>query len=135
MTDIGDWIAKLKPLAREVSRHAYSPYSGFNVGTAVVGSDGMIHIGCNLESASYGLTQCAERNALGAAIAAGAGKGSLHTMLIYEPGDVIFAPCGACRQIISELMTADALIISCCDGEDYMSWAKQDLLPYPFTLE
>ena len=71
MTDIHDWINKLKPLAMAVSQNSYSPYSGFKVGAALVCDNGRTQVGCNFENASFGLTQCAERNAIGAAISAG----------------------------------------------------------------
>lgn len=135
MSELAAWIEKLRPPARAVSQNAHSPYSRLKVGAAVIGSNGVIHTGCNVESASFGLTQCAERNAIGAAIAAGAAAGSLQTLLVYSPGEVVHSPCGACRQVIHELMAEDALIISCCDGKDHLAWSSEDLLPDPFTLD
>jgi cytidine deaminase len=123
----------LKPHAMDAACRSYSPYSRFPVGAAVVDEAGRIHAGCNVENASLGLTQCAERNALAAAIAAGATPGRLRTLLIYTPGSQAHVPCGACRQVMHELMAADSLVVSCCDGEAIRSWRREDYLPDPFT--
>ena len=84
--------------------HAHAPYSGFRVGAAVLGPDGRVFSGCNVENASFGLTVCAERNALAAAIAAGADPGTLGPLVIFTPGQRAHSPCGACRQVMRELM-------------------------------
>ena len=127
-------VAELFACAKSASDHAYSPYSGARVGACVVDESGKIYTGCNVENASYGLTQCAERNALAAAIAAGMQPGSAHTLLIYATGFEALAPCGACRQVMSELLADDALIISCHSETDYRSWSIGELLPDPFKL-
>ena len=127
-------ISKLYNAARLASDKAYSPYSGAKVGASVLDDDGNIHIGCNVESASYGLTQCAERNALGAAISAGMKAGNASTILIYATGFDVLAPCGACRQVISELMSDGAMVISCVSETEYRSWSIEELLPDPFVL-
>ena len=127
-------VGKLYALARAASDNAYSPYSGARVGACVVDEDGNIYSGCNVENASYGLTQCAERNALAAAITAGVRPGTAHTLLIYATGFESLAPCGACRQVMSELLAPDALVISCHSEKDYRSWSIAELLPDPFIL-
>ena len=127
-------VAKLYAQARLASDNAYSPYSGAKVGACVVDGDGNVHSGCNVENASFGLTQCAERNALAAAIAAGMRPGAAHTLLIYETGFESLAPCGACRQVMSELLADDAMVISCHSETDYRSWSIAELLPDPFIL-
>ena len=127
-------VAKLYARARLASDNAYSPYSGAKVGACVVDDDGNIHSGCNVENASFGLTQCAERNALAAAIAAGMRPGAAHTLLIYATGFESLAPCGACRQVMSELLADDAMVISCHSETDYRSWSIGELLPDPFIL-
>lgn len=127
-------IAKLYARARLASDNAYSPYSGAKVGACVVDDDGNIHSGCNVENASFGLTQCAERNALAAAIAAGMRPGAAHTLLIYATGFESLAPCGACRQVMSELLADDAMVISCHSETDYRSWSIGELLPDSFIL-
>jgi cytidine deaminase len=128
-------IKELLPLAQECSRQAYSPYSGVKVGAVVIGRDNALYSGCNMENASYGLTQCAERNALAAAIVSGEKAGELKGVLVYATGFETLAPCGACRQVMSEMLTDDALIISCADNESPKQWRMADLLPDPFSLE
>ena len=127
-------VAELYTIARSASDNAYSPYSGAKVGACVMDEGGNVYSGCNVENSSYGLTQCAERNALAAAMAAGVRPGSAHTLLIYATGFDSLAPCGACRQVMSELLADDALIISCRSETDYRSWSIGELLPDPFIL-
>ena len=127
-------VAKLYTRARLASDNAYSPYSGAKVGACVVDADGNVYSGCNVENSSFGLTQCAERNALAAAIAAGMRPGAAHTLLIYATGFESLAPCGACRQVMSELLADDAMVISCHSETDYRSWSIAELLPDPFIL-
>lgn len=129
-----DW-PHLKALAIEAAKHSYSPYSRFPVGAAVTGDTGSTYTGCNVENASSGLTLCAERSALSAAIVAGEQPGTLLTLLIYTPGDRVHSPCGACRQVMHELMSADGEVLSCCDTEEVRTWSKPDYLPDPFTPE
>ena len=128
-------VAELKALAKSVSENAYSPYSKVKVGAVVVDDRGRTYCGCNLESASYGLTQCAERNALGAAIAAGVAPGRLHTLLVYAEGFEALSPCGACRQVMSELLAPDATVISCGNDDVLQTWKISSLFPDPFILE
>ena len=134
MSDIDKAVARLFNSAKAASEQAWSPYSGAKVGASVLDEDGNIYSGCNVENASYGLTQCAERNALAAAIHAGMKPGTAHTILIYATGFEVLAPCGACRQVINELMAGDAVIISCRSETDYRSWSIGELLPEPFIL-
>lgn len=124
---------QLKEEAVKAARHSYSPYSRFPVGAAVVGASGMIYRGCNVENASFGLTQCAERSALAAAVSDGAAAGSLKALLIYTPGDTVHPPCGACRQVMHELMAEDSVVVSCCDGNEYRAWTRSEYLPDPFV--
>jgi cytidine deaminase len=125
---------KLYAHARKASDQAYSPYSGAKVGASLLDEKGNIYSGCNVENASYGLTQCAERNALAAAVYAGVKKGQAHTILIYATGFEVLAPCGACRQVMSELMADDAIVISCHNESEYHSWTIEELLPNSFVL-
>ena len=113
MSNTDKVVEKLYACARSASDNAYSPFSGARVGACVVDDQGNVYSGCNVENSSYGLTQCAERNALAAAIAAGMQPGAAHTLLIFATGFDTLAPCGACRQVMSELMTKDALVVSC----------------------
>lgn len=128
-------LAALGNAARQASAHAYSPHSGFLVGAAVLDDQGRVHIGCNVESDSYGLTQCAERNALGAAIAAGVGKGQMTALLVYLPGEQPLPPCGACRQVMMELLSAEAQVVSVCDSGQSLSWRCDELMPDAFRMD
>ena len=128
-------VDELRAPAAEASRRAHAPFSRLQVGAAVRGTDGRVHVGCNVESESYGLTQCAERNALGAAIAAGAPAGTLMELVVYVPGEHAVSPCGACRQVIVELMAPDARVVSCCDGAHHIAWTLAQLLPQAFRLD
>ena len=125
-------ISLLKPAAMKAAGNAYCPYSDFPVGVALLAGSGSIYAACNVENASFGLTQCAERNALAAAIADGAVPGTIGPTLIYTPGNRVHPPCGACRQVMHELMPDDMLVISCCDSDDYQTWSRQEHLPGAF---
>ena len=128
-------LAKLKLKAVEAASRSYSPYSEFRVGAAVLGESGEVHSGCNVENASFGLTQCAERSALTAAISAGEEPGSMHCLVIYIPGQQVHPPCGACRQVMRELMAEDSVVYSYCDNDQVGAWSARDYLPDPFTPE
>lgn len=128
-------VQELKELAVQAASCSYSPYSQFRVGAAVVSESGGIYSGCNVENASFGLTQCAERSALTAAIAAGETRGSLTLLALYIPGDTAHPPCGACRQVMRELMSEDSVVYSFCDTDEVRSWSAADYLPDPFTPE
>jgi cytidine deaminase len=127
-------VARLYAHAQSASDNAYSPYSGVRVGACLVDESGNVYSGCNVENSSYGLTQCAERNALAAAIAGGMQPGTAHTLLIYATGFETLTPCGGCRQVMSELLADDAMVISCHSETEYSSWSIAELLPYPFIL-
>lgn len=94
-----DWKL-LQKLARAASKKAYAPYSKYHVGAALLASDGRIFVGANVENASYGLAQCAERSAIGAAVVAGARR--FTAIAIASPGSTPATPCGMCRQVLSE---------------------------------
>src|SRR5687768_4403920 len=90
----------LRALARAAADRAYCPYSRFRVGAAILGPSGTTYTGCNVENASYGLTSCAERNAVFQLISAG--DTSFDVIVIYTPTPAPTAPCGACRQVLYE---------------------------------
>jgi len=97
--------------AAAASKKAYAPYSKFRVGAAVLADDGKIYTGVNVENRSYGLTSCAERNAIFYAISQGMKK--IKAVAIYSPNsEKILSPCGACRQVITEFSTPATVVIS-----------------------
>jgi cytidine deaminase len=120
MSEQQQLLDKLKEHAVRAAGHAYAPYS---------------HAGCNVENASFSLTQCAERAALAAAISDGAKPGSIAALVIYTPGLRAHPPCGACRQVMHELMAPGSLVATCCDGEATRIWPGTEYLPEPFTPE
>jgi cytidine deaminase len=99
--------AKLLAAARAVRARAHAPYSKFRVGAAVLDERGRIHVGCNVENASFGLTVCAERNAVAAAVAAGAQR--IRAVAVCTATGA--TPCGACRQVIAERGAATTAIL------------------------
>lgn len=133
MTVSNETIAELRRRAREASGHAYAPYSRFRVGAAVLARSGSVYTGCNVENASFGLTQCAERVALTAAVAAGEPVKELDCIVIYIPGETAHPPCGACRQVMEELMASDSILVSCCDTEEIRTWTVPEYLPDAFV--
>jgi cytidine deaminase len=124
-----DQIEQLLAAARVASQQAYCPYSHFSVGAALLTSTGRVVAGCNVENASYGLTICAERNAIFQAVAAG--ERHIQAMAIYTPTATPTAPCGACRQVLFEF-GPDATIVSVCDGPGILKAKVGDLLPAAF---
>jgi cytidine deaminase len=93
---------KLFRQARAAMKHAYAPYSHFHVGAAILLGDGRVFSGCNVENASYGLTICAERSAVFAAVAASAWKPEIVAVAVVNLRGVPCSPCGACRQVLAE---------------------------------
>jgi cytidine deaminase len=93
---------KLLRLAKGAMKHAYAPYSHFQVGAAILLKDGRIFTGCNVENSSYGLSICAERNAVFAAVTASARKPEIMAVAVVNQRAVPCSPCGACRQVLAE---------------------------------
>jgi cytidine deaminase len=122
-------LRRLEKSARLAAARAYAPYSRFRVGAAVLGGSGKVFAGCNVENASYGLCNCAERTAIFSAIAAG--ERSIRAVTVYTPTPLPTAPCGACRQVIHEF-GPDALIISVCDAKNRIETRLPALLPGAF---
>jgi cytidine deaminase len=114
-----------------VRAHAYAPASRFAVGAAVLAADGRVFAGCNVENASYGLTICAERAAVCAAVAAGAR--ALQAVAIATGLDDPARPCGACRQVLAEFGPGmDVVLVG--DGGRRVATTLAALLPEPFTF-
>ena len=126
--------SKLLASARRAAGMAYAPYSGFRVGAAVLDENGRIHAGSNVENASYGLTVCAERNAVGRMVSAGGKK--IVALLVFTNTEKLTPPCGACRQVIAEFTSSgsdanDPLIILANRRRSKQVHLSR-LLPQPF---
>jgi cytidine deaminase len=121
--------------AREARERAYAPYSGFKVGAAALTKDGRVFGGCNVENASYGLCNCAERTALFAAIAAGCRPGDFtHLAVVADtPGPV--SPCGACRQVMLEMGGPSLIVLQANLRGNMAETTVAQLLPGGFTLD
>lgn len=125
---------ELLELARGVMTNAYAPYSGFRVGAALVARSGEVYLGCNVENASYGLSICAERNALFGAIANA--EQDFEAMAVVGDGERAPLPCGACRQVLAEFCGPEFIVYvaNTADMADYQSYPLGELLPYVFEL-
>ena len=123
-------LVRLRAIADEARRNAWCPYSHFPVGAALVSDDGRVFAGCNVENASYPAGTCAERVALGSAVAAGAHRFTrvVITSATHEPTP----PCGICRQALVEF-APDLDIIAISPEGRVARWSLADLLPAPFT--
>jgi cytidine deaminase len=127
----GVLLSRAMCAARDAARHAYAPYSRFRVGAAVVARGGKVFGGSNVENASYGLTLCAERSAVGAAVAAG--ERELRAVVIQGPRQTFTPPCGACRQVLVEFNPRLEVILVNRSGRVCRRWLDR-LLPGAFSL-
>jgi len=117
--------------ARTAQAHAYAPYSNFRVGAALESYDGAVFSGCNVENASYGLTICAERAAICAAVTAGVTR--FRRAVVVSDVDPPAAPCGACRQVLAEFGLD--LPIDGVGSRGTVRWRLSELLPVAFGPE
>lgn len=128
-------LGKLVHEARRARANAYAPYSNYRVGAALADARGHVFAGCNVENASFGATVCAERNAIGAMVAAGGSKPI--AIVIVTGGDKPAPPCGMCRQVLIEFARSMPVILigESDQGDVRRDLALEDLLPEVFELE
>ncbi|MDR1606235.1 MAG: cytidine deaminase [Streptococcaceae bacterium] len=116
--------------ARDAASVAYVPYSHFPVGAALVAKNGLVFQGCNIENASFGLTNCAERTAIFKAVSSGVRD--FERIGIYGETDTPISPCGACRQVLSEFCSAEMPVYLFSKSGDVKVTTVGELLPYQF---
>jgi cytidine deaminase len=127
-------LQHLTQAALEAAKNAYAPYSKFYVGAALLFEDGTIVTGCNVENMSYGLTSCAERNALFRAISERGAGPRIQAIAVANRNGAASPPCGACRQVMSEFVTPDAVVcFPGVNGPEARSFAE--VFPFTFVLE
>ena len=124
-------IDRMVEAATSVRGRAWAPYSGFAVGAAILDADWCIHVGCNVENASYGLSVCAERHAVASAIAADARVFS--AVVVVTDSSPPASPCGACRQVLAEFGDFPVILVNLAG--DRIVTSVGDLLPNAFTPE
>ena len=126
---------KLVLKAKEARELSYSPYSRFAVGAALLTKDGKVFVGANVENSSYPLCMCAERNALYSAMMNGYKKDDFVALALCADTDEPCSPCGACRQVISELFPKDAPIYMTNLEDKEKEATIEELLPFAFSGE
>jgi cytidine deaminase len=130
---MADKKEELLAAAVEARKNAYAPYSHFHVGAAVLGAGGRIFSGCNVENASFGLTCCAERNAIFALVAAG--ETEIREILVIGESDEFLPPCGACRQVIAEFAAPPTVVHMCNREGQSRDTTVAELVPFIFHLK
>lgn len=123
---------KLIEKAIEARSYAYTPYSKFKVGAAILLKDGSYVTGCNVENVSYGLSNCAERTTLFKMVSQGVSKKDVLAMCIVANTKNPVSPCGACRQVMAELLSKDTPILLANLEKEYKETTVEELLPYSF---
>ena len=126
-------MKKLMEAAVKAMGNAYVPYSKFKVGAALLLKNGEIIDGCNVENASYGLCNCAERTALFRAYALGYRKDDIVAMSVAGATDGPISPCGACRQVMAELLNSNTPVYLTNVKLDVKETSVEELLPYSFS--
>lgn len=117
--------------ALKAREKAYVPYSNFKVGAAILTEDGSIYGGCNIENASYGATNCAERTAIFKAVSEG--HSSIKAIAIVGDTSAYTYPCGICRQVIAEFAEGDIPVILAKNEKDYVLKTLEEILPGAFS--
>jgi cytidine deaminase len=125
-------LKTLMDVAREASKKAYAPYSNFRVGAAILTEGGTVHVGCNVENASYGLAICAERNAAAAMILANPEDREVKLVAVFSPEVSPCFPCGACRQVLREFGCKGVVVENATSLQRY---PFEDILPHSFGPE
>ena len=128
---------QLIDLAKEAMTHAYAPYSGYHVGAALLCKDGTVYSGCNIENASYGVTNCAERTALFKAVYDGKREFQAIAVCGGKNGTIsgFFPPCGVCRQALREFCGDDFLVYLVGPDGTYRTQSMAQLLPESFCAD
>jgi len=119
--------------AKEARNASYSPYSNFKVGCAILMKNGDYVLGCNVENSSYGLSICAERNAMFQMVSKGYKKDDAVAICIIGATDTPISPCGACRQVMEELLPKNCRVILTNLKNDVKEMTIEELLPYSFS--
>lgn len=123
---------QLLETAKQASNNAYTPYSHYNVGAAIVGGDGEVYTGCNFENASYGASICAERCAIGKMVSSGCYK--IEKVAVYVSGETIGTSCGICRQVMFEFADGDIPVLFMCATGEVKQYTINQLLYDGFRL-
>lgn len=126
-------MSRMRALAEEAAARAYAPYSNFSVGAALLWNDGVMVTGCNVENLSFGLTSCAERNAVFRRISEHGPGAKIVAIAVTSPSGEMCSPCGACRQVLHEFAAPGAVITYRMPG----GWTTRpfaELLPDAFLL-
>ncbi|MGM9916002.1 cytidine deaminase [Anaerotignum sp.] len=123
---------ELVSMAKEAMEHAYAPYSHFKVGAALLAKDGRVFKGCNIENASYGATNCAERTAIFKAVSEGVRE--FEAIAIVASSGAYASPCGICRQVLFEFLP-DGKVILDSEEKGMATFSVQELLPFGFRGE
>ena len=125
----------LVKLAFDAMQNSYSPYSHCKVGAALLTKSGKVYLGCNIENASYGVTNCAERTAFFKAVSEGETEFSKIAIVGGFEGNVtdMFMPCGVCRQVMAEFCSSDFEVLVASSKENFESFKLCELLPYGFN--
>lgn len=134
MAPANDALPRLRELAEEAAAHAYAPYSKFSVGAALLWDDGATVTGCNVENLSFGLTSCAERNAVFRRVSELGHGAKIIAIAVTNLAGEMCSPCGACRQVMHEFAAPGAVITYRIPG----GWATRpfaELLPDAFVMQ
>ncbi|PYZ94255.1 cytidine deaminase [Salipaludibacillus keqinensis] len=126
-------MEELLDQAKEARQKAYVPYSKFQVGAALLSTDGTVYQGCNIENAAYSMCNCAERTAIFKAVSEGVREFSAIGVVADTEGPV--SPCGACRQVMSELLQPETKVYLTNLKGDISEWTVAELLPGAFSPE